>query len=70
MTTREILSQLPKRIAERAIANAEYPDMETRCELSEMVYRAFLWVDTPEGHRFWRDVYGATLKVNKYPKLP
>lgn len=58
MTRREWFETLPPAYAERAIRNtapARDLDEECRC-LATAVGGGFIWVDTPEGDRFWADV--------------
>lgn len=60
-TTQQWLQELPDGYRELAIANARSSFvLRECCSLSDAINVAFLWVRTPEGHRFWQEICDRT----------
>lgn len=73
-TVLQWIKTLPKRYRTRALANMEAKGSKGLSEtdnLSDALYRAFVWDGTPEGHDFWAHLeQWAAGECKKGPKLP
>jgi hypothetical protein len=62
-TAREWFKELPDDIEKMAVENAEKcPDgiiIDDRIfeDLSDAIEGSFTWIETPQGHDFWQNVY-------------
>lgn len=74
MTVTEVfLTKLPRDVADKAIANhramgwADYGEEDFNDQepsLGNALVHAFWWIDSPEGHKFWSDIYHAEARKN------
>ena len=72
MTNREMIeTKFPYPISDMVIRNArptdngEWLDRETNCASKyELLTRAFVWSDSPEGHEFWAELFMKLLRKN------
>jgi hypothetical protein len=72
MTNREMIEKkFPYPMSEMIIRNAipansgDWIDRETNCERKyELLTRAFVWSDSPEGHEFWAELFKKLLRKN------
>ena len=59
-TIRELLLQIPEH-GEKAVINAERNFENTlgkkRKTISDALHSAFVWMNTPEGHFFWKNIH-------------
>lgn len=61
-TIREWFMELPTGLREKAIANIDISDSDSRvASLADAVHGGFAWANTTEGSCFWKDIY---LKLN------
>jgi len=68
-TVKQWLETLPDGYRERALANCTRPDgLET--SLHHTIPAAFRWADTPEGGKFWKQVYLWACNPDKNPLPP
>lgn len=60
-TIKDWLEELPEGIKEKALLNykasPQNKEKEVVGSLSAAISGAFVWIDTPEGHEFWENLY-------------
>jgi len=59
-SVKEWLEELPEEIRDKAISNTKAALLEEVAvakSLKEAVLGAFIWGETPEGHKYWQEIH-------------
>ncbi|MFA5934935.1 MAG: hypothetical protein WC827_03570 [Candidatus Paceibacterota bacterium] len=68
-TIKDWLQELPEGTKEKALLNYSTENQEKETDnyylMSEVLFCAFVWQDTPEGHAFWEQLYHSYVGLEK-----
>ena len=57
-TIKEWLNDLPEEVREKALRNARKDSLDVkRISFKKALAGAFIWYKSPEGHKYWNEIY-------------